>query len=143
MALYDAAHKYLSVEENVDDELNITGKRFAFQLKKLDDQQRLIAEKLWADIIFHGAQGKLELDCTIKFPSQNVQQLQDYHNPYNTVPLKASTFVSQHYSNNQAISRQPDLPGQEGTQSSYDFLKKNLSDFILLKPGDTNYNDDV
>lgn len=169
-ALFDAAHKYLSAEENVDDELNITGKRFAFQLKKLDDQQRLIAEKLWSDIIFFGAQGKLELDCTINFPSQNVQQLQYNHKPLNTVPPRASTFVLQYDSNqairhqpdlplsttpsdsrfasqqysNSEISRQPDLPCQEVSQSSFDFLKTNISDFILLKPShDTSYNNDV
>lgn len=50
-----------------DDECVVTGKKLAFQLKRMDDHQRLIAEKLISDIMFYGGLGKLNEDVVIDF----------------------------------------------------------------------------
>lgn len=133
LCLYDAAHKVLCANEDDEDELTVTGKKFAFQLKKLNDSQRLIAEKLWSDIIFYGAQGKLNFDCTINLPSKNLQQS----------TVVGSLPQTQHYDTTEISYQTSDLPyqGQESTQERNNLdtlLKTNLSEYILLQPPTSN-----
>lgn len=99
-ALVDLAHKAFTEPEL--DEFDIVGKRFAFQLKKLEDGQRLIAEKLMSDILFYGAMGRLEEHCTINFPSKNVpgHQKNGASNTFAPNSISFSQYQGQYGSNN-------------------------------------------
>lgn len=62
-ALLELAHATLTSPE--EDEYTVVGKRLAFQLKGMEDKQRLIAEKLIADVMYYGRMGRLSEDATI------------------------------------------------------------------------------
>lgn len=50
---------------NEEDEYVITGKRIGYQLKTLDEFQRIIAEKLIADVIYHAQMRKLTENASV------------------------------------------------------------------------------
>ncbi|CAH1106934.1 unnamed protein product [Psylliodes chrysocephalus] len=78
VALMDLAHKTLSGGD--DDEFDITWKRIACQLRGMNERQRLIAEKLVSDVMFHGRMGNLPEDASISLPSKRLHYSYDSYN---------------------------------------------------------------
>lgn len=52
--------------DNNRDEFDIFGKNVALELRKMTDQQRIIAKKLMNDVIFHGQLEHLTVDTQIQ-----------------------------------------------------------------------------
>jgi hypothetical protein len=48
-----------SPEAKTDDEFDITGKKLACDLRTMSVQQRVIAEKIFSDVVYYGKLGKL------------------------------------------------------------------------------------
>lgn len=63
------AIQLLNTPPDQDNECTIVGKRFAFQLQSMTEEQRLIAEKIIADVMYYGRRGKLTENC---FNYQNI-----------------------------------------------------------------------
>lgn len=130
------------------DEFDIVGKRFAFQLKKLEDGQRFIAEKLMSDILFYGAMGRLEEDCTINFPSKNVpgHQQNGASNTFAPNSISFSQYQGQYGSNNcpqlETPVYQELTPLQQMSQHSDFSIQRALSEFIKLPPGCATTNNE-
>nr|CAI5843165.1 unnamed protein product [Callosobruchus analis] len=72
--LVHLAHTALSSNDanpDPEDEYLIAGKRIGYQLKAIEDQQKIIAEKLISDVIFYANMGKLTEHCSINVPSSS------------------------------------------------------------------------
>nr|CAI5858207.1 unnamed protein product [Callosobruchus analis] len=72
--LVHLAHTALSSNDanpDPEDEYLIAGKRIGYQLKAIEGQQKIIAEKLISDVIFYANMGKLTEHCSINVPSSS------------------------------------------------------------------------
>lgn len=133
----DLVHKTLTSTEK-DDEYAVAGKRFAFQLRGMEEKQRFIAEKLISDVMFYGRIGKLSEDATIYFPPNKAASQSRIHNNYNTArplqpPIHFSSFqpphgtlqpLEEHYRSHQVTESQHVGSGND--------LHSELSDYITL-----------
>lgn len=66
--LLELAVKTLTEED--DDECTVAGKRIAFQLRGMEERQKVIAEKLISDVMFYGKLGKLDEDTIINLSNK-------------------------------------------------------------------------
>lgn len=72
------------LEKPDEDEYMVAGKRIGFQLKDLEPNQRIIAEKLISDVIFYGKTKKLTEDSRIECNNKiNWQPIPIDNNPVN------------------------------------------------------------
>ena len=62
--LADVVSSYLQ-DSTPENELEVFGKSVGLQLKALDNQQSIIAQKLISDVLFHAKMGKLNCESTI------------------------------------------------------------------------------
>lgn len=101
--LLDLAHSQLSTPEPEEDEYAVVGKRIAFQLKGMNEHQRLIAEKLVSDIMYYGRMGKLKEDALVNCSNpltakHNYQYTSSEYHPNTTQPqfTNLETMSKQH-----------------------------------------------
>ncbi|KAK9719310.1 hypothetical protein QE152_g22724 [Popillia japonica] len=61
-------------KEVTDDEFSIAGKKYAFDLRALNTEQRTIAEKIVSDVIYYGKLAQLNVNSSINLNTPNYHQ---------------------------------------------------------------------
>lgn len=56
---FEVAANLMTKEGVIEDEFDVTGKKIAFQLRSLDETQRIFVEKVISDAMFYGKLGRL------------------------------------------------------------------------------------
>lgn len=88
--MLDLVQKTVTDEE---DEYSVTGKRVAFQLSGMSEEQKLIAEKIISDVMFHCRMGKLTVDTTLHIPAKDPFPTLGNRHPYSA--QQSSQLLSQ------------------------------------------------
>jgi len=119
--LLDLAHSQLTTPEPEEDEYAVVGKRIAFQLKGMNEHQRLIAEKLVSDIMYYGRMAQLKEDALVNCSNpltakHNYQYTSSGYHPNTTQPQ---------FTNLETMSKQNEYRITT-TNEPYNFYSQNL-----------------
>lgn len=110
-------------------ELSIYGQSIDLQLKDMDAKQRIIAEKLIADVIFHGKLGNLtEQSAVAAKPLQQMHYPQPMGSGVSYAPQYPTQYLHNNYQypsapqypNYSPISRQPNNTHTESATSNFE-----------------------
>lgn len=84
-------------KEVTDDEFSIAGKKYAFDLRALNTEQRTIAEKIVSDVIYYGKLAQLNVNSSINLNTPNYHQTSS--TTYSSQLQEMSTFLNFHKEN--------------------------------------------
>ncbi|KAI4455388.1 apontic [Holotrichia oblita] len=84
-------------KEVTDDEFSIAGKKYAFDLRALNTEQRTIAEKIVSDVIYYGKLAQLNVNSSINLNTPNYHQTSS--TTYSSQLQEMSTYLNFHKEN--------------------------------------------